>query len=513
MAATLTHPETHTPGSAWTSRWRAAIARVPLVLVLILAAAAVQSIAWDISLPAFQGPDENGHFAYVQHLAETGTLPSRYGGTQSVSSEESEALRVLNLRALIGNPSARPAWTSADLGLWHQAERNLPPGSRTNGVGPNSTAQNPPLYYAIMAVPYRVFVWLPLLKRVFLLRLFNAAFFLITVALTWIVAGDLFGRVRWKQAVAAGAVAVQPQLAYLSAVINADNLLIALCTAVFVMAVRLVMRGPSLGRVLGTSSLVAAACLTHGRGLATIPVLGVALVVAAVRHRTRRRDALVGAAAAIVPILAGLGLVVLVGNGGTGGGSLGGSLYGGQVHALNTGAFNLRQFLSSIYQFYFPKLPSMRPRIGPEYGYRQVFINTFYGTFGSLEVTWRQRIYDLLQVGSALGLVAFYTACVARWRSLVRSWPVVTVMLAFLFVTLFFLHYASYRALIGNGGIDPIIVGRYLLPMVALFGLAIAFTVGSLPRRIGPPVGAAILSIGVLLALGGIGITAVRFYG
>ena len=86
-------------------------------------------------------------------------------------------------------------------------------------------------------------------------------------------------------------------------------------------------------------------------------------------------------------------------------------------------------------------------------------------------------------------------------------------MLSLLVTLLLMLHYVSYRALLSNGGTDPLIVGRYLLPMVSLFGLAIAFTVGSLPKRAGPFLGAVILSIGTLLAVGGIGITAARFYG
>jgi hypothetical protein len=190
-----------------------------------------------------------------------------------------------------------------------------------------------------------------------------------------------------------------------------------------------------------------------------------------------------------------------------------GSVYGGQVGELNAGTgFNVRQFLSSIYQFYFPKLASLQPRIGPAYGYRQVFIETFYGTFGSLEVVFKARIYDALQVFSALGLVGVYTACMTRWRALRRQWSLVLVMLTLLVTTLFFLHYVSYRALLGNGGSDPLIVGRYLLPMISLCGLAVAFTVGSLPRRAAPFVAAVILAAGILLSLTGIGITAARFY-
>jgi 4-amino-4-deoxy-L-arabinose transferase-like glycosyltransferase len=488
---------------AW--RPRTFLLRIPLTLALIVSAGALQSLAWDMALPAFQGPDEDSQFAYVQHLAETGHLPSPSVGNSPNSFEAGNALLQLNLFPLRGDLHARPAWSSADLGFWHGVERSLPRGSRATGAGPNPIAKNPPLYYAGMSLPYRLVVWLPLLKRLFVLRLFNALCFLATIVFTWLLAGDLFGRVRWKQAVAAGVVALEPQLAFMSAVINADNLLIALTTAFLWACLRLVMRGPSMGRVLAASGLASAAILTHGRGLVTLPVLFVALLTAWIRHRPALRETLIRAAAAAGTVGVAALAYVLAGGGG-------GSLYGGQLHTVNSGSFNLRQFISSIYQFYFARLPGMRRRIGPAYGYPQVFIDTFYGTFGWLEVAFRPRVYDLLQVFSALGLVGFYTACVVRWRALMRSWPGVVVMLSLLLTLVVFLHYVSYRALIGDQGMDPLITGRYLLPMVSLFGLAIAFTVGSLPRRAGPLVGAVVLSAGVILALGGIGITAARFY-
>jgi 4-amino-4-deoxy-L-arabinose transferase-like glycosyltransferase len=483
-----------------------AIRRVPRALALLLLVGVLQVLAWDVAVPAFQGPDEDGHFGYVQYLAETGRLQSTTSGPGPLSSEAEAAMHVLNLHALIGNLGARPAWSAADLKLWRETERALPKGSRSNGSGPNPIARNPPLYYALMAIPYRVFVWLPLLKRIFVLRLVSALCFLATIALTWLIAGEVFGRVRWKQMLAAGAVALEPQLAFMSATINADSLLVAIVTAFLYASLRLVRLGPSTRRVLAASGLAAAAVLTHGRGLVTLPVLAVALVTAWVRHRPSARASLALGSGASAIVAAAFAVYLLIARAG------GGSLYGGQVSQLNGGSFNLRQFLSSVYQFYFPKLPSLQPRIGPEYGYRQVFIDTFYATFGSLEVTFKQRIYDLLQVFSALGVLAFYTACVARWRALARRWATVVVLLALLVTTLFFLHYVSYQALLGNGGSDPLIVGRYLLPMVSLFGLAIAFTADALPRRGGQLLAAAVLAAGLLLSLGGIGITAARFY-
>jgi 4-amino-4-deoxy-L-arabinose transferase-like glycosyltransferase len=491
------------------SRRRRTLARIrstPRPLVLLLLVGAIQSIAWNLALPPFQGPDEATHFAYVQHLAETGELPSASTGGTAYSSEEEGALVTLNVISLQGDLYARPAWGQADLNAWRAVERTYTQAGRENGAGPNPIAKNPPLYYAAMSVPYRLLTWLPLLKRLFVLRLFNALCYLATIAMTWLIARELFGRVRWKALLAAGAVALQPQLAFMSAVINADNLLVALTTAVLLASLRLVTRGPSMGRVLTASALSAAAILTHGRGLVTLPVLAVTLAACWYSYRPALRDTLKRGAAALATV-GGAFLAYLAF------GRSGGSLYGGQISQLNSGtSFSLRGFLSSIYQFYLPRLTSMRARIGPAYGYKQVFIDSFYGTFGSLEVTFKARTYDLLQVLSALGLVGLFTAVVTRWRRLWSAWPVVVVLLALLASNVFFLHYVSYRSLLGNGGSDPLIVGRYLLPMVSLFGLAIAFTAGALPRRLGPLLGAAILALGVLLSLAGIGITAARFY-
>lgn len=483
--------------------------QIPRPLALLLAIGAVQALAWNVALPAFQGPDEAGHFAYIQHFAETGHLPSSTEGGTPNSNEAGATLTSLNLQPLIGDLSGRPAWTGADLSLWRRVVDGLPPGSRANGDGPNPLAKNPPLYYVAMSAPYRMFVWLPLLQRLFVLRLFNALLFLVTIACTWLIAGEVF-TLRWKQTLATGVVALEPQLAFMSAVINADNLLIALVSAFVLAAVRLVKRGPSTRRVLVASVLAAAAVLTHGRGLVTLPVLAVALVAAWAIHRPAPREALRRAGIAAGTVAAAFAAYLLLGRAAGGGG-----LYGGQVGQLNGsagGQFNVKQFLSSVYQFYLPRLPTLQPRVGPEYGYRQVFIDTFYGTFGSLEVTFKARVYDALQVFSAIGLVGFYTAAIARWRALRRALGVVLVLAALAVTNVAFLHYVSYRALLGNGGSDPLIVGRYLLPMVSLFGLAIAFTLGSLPRRTGPVLGAVVLVAGALLSLTGLGITVGRFY-
>jgi 4-amino-4-deoxy-L-arabinose transferase-like glycosyltransferase len=509
------HAAERSRGARPRSRLRAWVASVPAPLKLILLLAVLQSVAWDLATPVFQGPDEAEHYAYVNYFAETGHLPHERApvsnarpGRKTGSTEQQEAMRWLNLEPLLANRNERPAWSAADLGLWHSVERSLPPGSKADEGAAGAIAKNPPLYYAVMALPYRAFAGLSLIKRVFVLRLFNALFYLATIALVWLIAGELFGGVRWKQALAAGVVALEPQLSFMSAAINADNLLIALTTGFLLAALRLVRRGPSVPRVLLASLLAGAAVLTHGRGLVTVPVLAVALVVAWVQHRPARREALVLGVSAAVPVGLAFLAYVLVTKGASNG-----TLYGGQVGEFTPNpGFRLGQFLSTTWDFYFERFIPVANRLGPKWGYHQVFIEQFFGSFGSQEVTFPKRLYDSVQALSVVALLGLCAAVVARRRQLLRAWPSVAVMLALLLTTLVALHYVDYRALLDNGGSSVLFVGRYLLPMVALFGLAIVFTVDSLRGRVAAALGGGILGCGVLLSLAGIGLSIFRFY-
>lgn len=493
-------------------RVRAWVSSIPLPLRMILLAAALQSVAWNLATPAFQGPDEKAHFGYIQYLAETGHLPraqvpasSPASAQKPVSTEARAALTELNLEPIINNQLGKPAWTAADLALWHHAEHLLARGSRADGAGPNPAANNPPLYYALMAVPYRMVVSLPLLKRLFVLRLFNALFYLATIVLVWLTAGEIFGPVRWKQTLAAGAVALEPQMAFMSGVINADNLLIALSAGFLLAALRLVRRGPSAGRVLAPSLIAAAAILTHGRGLALLPVLAVALVVALLTHRKRAAQTLAFAGTAVATVgVAFLAYRLFTGGTGTN------SLYGGVIGELNRKtAFHLSGFISSVWNFYFEKLLAFE-HLGPKYGYRQVYIEEFYGNFGSLNVYYPKAVMVVFQWLTAVGLVGLLAAVITRRRQVIQAWPSLVVLVALFLTTVGLLHFINYRALLN--GENEVLVGRYLLPMISLFGLAIAFTAGALPRRLAPLAAAAILALGVLLSLSGVGFTMFSFY-
>jgi 4-amino-4-deoxy-L-arabinose transferase-like glycosyltransferase len=451
-----------------------------------------------------EGPDEPAHVAYAQHLAETGHGPSNAVRQGIVSTEIAVAEAELDLIPMIGHTNGRPPW-SAFARVSRKLD-GLPAAARKNGSGPNALAQNPPLYYVYEAIAYRLSPNQSLFGRLFAMRVANVLLYVLAVGLMWALAGEIFAR-QWLQFLATAVVVLQPKLASLAGSINSDTLLVTVSTGFVLAGLRLLRRGPTLGGVAAVATLAGLGALTHGRGLALIPPAAIVIVVAWLRARPPRRETLRQAALAIGALVACLVVAFLW----TRSGSAGGGAFGGEVGRAAEQSFNVRQFASYVWQFYLPPFSFLTPAIGPPYGYRQMFIDTFFGGYANFEVNFRTAVYDWLQILAFVGLVGLYTAIFARWRAVWARWPMVLFVVSVLVSLLALLHISSYRDLQVGG--DPLITGRYLLPAIALFGVTIAWVIGSLPRRVAPWIGALLLAGFVLLDIEGFLINAQRFYG
>ena len=474
------------------------LSRIPAPLRALLVVALLEVVCWTAVTAPFLGPDEPAHFGYAQHLAETGNKPQyETGDGGTVSTEAGSALFQMNLWPLIGVGSARPFWSDADVREWERVERSLADDAGKNGGGPNAVAKNPPLYYAYQAIPYRAARGLDVFDRMFVMRLATGVFFLVTVALTWLLAAELF-RSRLAQTVATAVVALSPMAAFMSGVVNPDTLLATFFAAFLLLALRLIRLGPSAGRVAAVVAVCVGGLLTHGRALPLLAALPVAIALAWWRHRPPVPRALRwGIAAASLLVVAAL---VAAGSG----------AYGGE---LNLGRnFRIGQFLSFVWQFYLPPLPFMDARLGPDYGFRQVFIEQYLGSFGALDVRYDRDTYRLIGLAVFAALVALAVAIVAHRRAIRPRWDAFALLAFVVAVTVFFLHVVSYRALAGGGG-DPLIVGRYLLGLTPVAGLAGALLVEWGGARRGPWIAAGVVAVCVLLQLGGLGASLARFYG
>ncbi|HWI71489.1 MAG TPA: DUF2142 domain-containing protein [Baekduia sp.] len=482
---------------------------VPGPLALLLGVALVLGLAWTVATAPLQGPDEAEHVGYVQHLAETGKKPSATTGSgNAYGLDEAGALRDFGFGASRRHRLTRTPWAAADEHRFQVFEDGLPPGAQDVGSGPTSVGNNPPLYYAYAAIAWKLTPGGHFFGRVYAARLFGVLALLAMVVFGWLLAGEVFARRRLPQTVAAGFLAALPMNGFIAGMVNPDILLATVWTAFLWYALRTVRLGLAPGRAAMLSLIAVASFLTHGRGLAIVPVLMVALLVAWLRHSRTVRDTLRSAAASAGVVIAGL-VVYRFAFPSSGGGSL----YGGQADLATSGAFNLKQFLNSVWNFYLPKLDSTQARLGPGIGYRQIYVQQYFaGVFGSFEVYLPFWAYDVVQIIVGVAALALYTLGVVRWRRLLASWPVVVILGAAAFSMLFVLHFTSYRSLVGNGGTNPLIVGRYLLPLGGVFAILLAALVHGLPRRVGAVVGTLLLTILLMLSVGGLAFSVERFY-
>jgi hypothetical protein len=476
------------------------VRQIPFPLGLLTGVAVVAGVVWCIALPPLQGPDEVGHFAYVQTIGETGSIPwhlhqpANFG--LAYSTEVGVAGRCSGITGLAQNVSARAPASVVDERVCYAALNRLPHGARSDG-GFTSAEKNPPLYYLYQAVPYVVFKGSTFFTRAFVMRLANLPLLVALAVFVWLLSGELLlGLPRGPalRSLATAAAVLNPQTTMLTATINPDLLLATLWAAGLWLAVSIVRRGATRTRVVWLACTCAAAALTHGRGLALIPAALLALAIAAWRrYRPRRRLAAAAIGAGVMLMLGGVFAVVR--------------------YAVKDDVTlpRVRAFLSYLWQFYLPRLGSMKPTIHPGYGVRQVFIDRFLGTFAQLEVMFSTATLNFLSRAAEVTAVAVLVALVFYRRKFARAGWVVVVLAVGALGYLLQLHAAAYSSLLEFPG-DPIITGRYLLPLLALYGIGIALAVSWLPRRLSAALSGAVLTGLVVLQFSALAIVVERFY-
>jgi 4-amino-4-deoxy-L-arabinose transferase-like glycosyltransferase len=336
------------------------------------------------------------------------------------------------------------------------------------------------------------------------MRLANVPLYLLIVVFAWLAAGEVFGRRRRAQTIAAGSVGLLPQLAFMSGVVNPDMLLATVWAAFAYAALVAVRLGPKPSTLLSLGGLAALSVLTHGRGLAIVGPLLIVLAVMLWRARPLGRRVIGWTLGLFGLLAAGLGGAIAYSSAHGGTASLTGEA------TSSTGAGSLTGFISYLWQFYLPPLRTMSPQ-GPPYGYRQVYVEGLAGTFGSLEIQFPLWVYDALQFAAAIGLLLALGIVVRRFEGLRGHWPQIIVLAGIVLCMLAVLHVSAYRDLQGPP-FDPLLVGRYLLPLVTVMGIVIAYVCVNLPRRLGSLLGALVLTTFTVLGLCGLGLTVARFY-
>lgn len=470
-------------------------------LAALLAAVLIVGWSWALLVPPAQTPDEPVHVAWVQNLAERGERPDDGGretGRGVFSTEQKLARQLSNYEAPILEPAVRPEWSEPAWERWREEQAGLRPEDRRDGGVENAAGGNPPLYYAWVAVAYRATATGDLFTRWYAMRLWSVLLLCLAVVATWLLAGQLTGRDRLSQLVAAGFVGLHPGATAISAAINPDAGMIATWAVVLWLGVRALRGEPRLGRVLALLAATLAALLVKAPSFGLLPAVGlVAFIVGrrALRGRRPSRRAAVSMAALGV---VGVALVLI--------GGAADRLAAGLRSDEGAGPLG---FLSYLWQAYLPNLPGQAAlRNLPAFWGYDVWIRSGWGNFGWAELLLPEGAYAAIAAGVVVIFGAAALAVVRRRFTLDTStWAWFAAVVGVLVLGL---HWGEYNQFLNLG--VSLLQGRYLLPLLPLGGLAVVAALSNLPRhrRVLP---AGVLLVGLFaLQLFSLGIVIGRFY-
>jgi 4-amino-4-deoxy-L-arabinose transferase-like glycosyltransferase len=494
--------------------WRRSISamlKIPRAGRACFAIAFVNAAIWGVVVPPFQVPDEISHFGYAQYLAETGKPPPQ-GPVAQYSAQENLALNSLFFFSVIGQPQMRGILTSAE-------DRGLRAALATDpsplGLGGASSATNqPPLYYALEAIPYWLSPSQDILTRLALMRLLSALIAAGTVLAVFLFLRELFPRSPWAWTVGALMVAFQPMFDFIAAGVQGDNLLYLTSATTFWVLLRVYRRGLTSRRAVAIGVVVAAGLLSKLTYFALLPGIAAALLVLGWRALPagRRRAVLLvatSAAVTILPVAVYALLNVTVWHRGSP--TAGGLAVVAANKVAGGGVVTLRETLDYIWELYLPRLPFMHHSFFSGYPLSYIWLDGSIGRFGWLDYSFPGWVYTLahylVPLFIVLGLVGLF-----RLRSRIR--PLLPIFACFGVMVL------GLLAAIGYSGIRYKLTtgfqfeqARYLFPLLALYGAFTVLVARALPRRWAPALGAALVLLAMAHGLFAETLTISRYYG
>jgi 4-amino-4-deoxy-L-arabinose transferase-like glycosyltransferase len=479
---------------------------MPAALAAILGIVVVVGLCWALLVPPWQSPDENSQFAYAQSIAERFHLPNQahrpaWSADQSLA-EDYVFADALSFRSSV----VRPDWSAKDFNAYlaQVAHANLP---RDNGGGPNPAASNPPLYYIYADLAYWVDYGGNAFDRLYAMRIWGVSLLLLAALGGWLLAGEVLGRRRLPQLVAAAAIGLFPMETFMATSVNPDGLQVTLWTFAFWLGARVIVRASRSRDVLALAAVTAAAILTKGTSYALLPAMVLALLIGLLRHPRGQRLEL-----GLPYSLAGLIVVLPIAawlQASTAAGIASFNAAGSGPPGANPIPFKWNQFFAYVWQFYLPRLSFMGlNRTTPGLGVYNIWIRGGWGTFGWFEFGLPTWLFTVL--ASVTGAIAAASvAILATIRGALR-WELIAFFSVALFALLFGLHLTDYRSVIRQQG--AVLQGRYVLPLLGLFGLSLALIISRVPLRLRGLTAAAVI-VGLLaVQLIALSAVATRYY-
>jgi 4-amino-4-deoxy-L-arabinose transferase-like glycosyltransferase len=461
------------------------------VALLCALAALANGLAWSLIVPPFQVPDENAHYAYVQQVAERGTLPRPVLPEGPLSPREDAMLNALGTFAIAEHrETPAPETQPQQRAIERVAGEHL--SARGSGDALTAT-NNPPLYYALEAVPYKLSPSGRVLDKLAVMRVLSALLGAITVLLAFLFLRELLPGTPWAWPAGALAVALQPLFGFMSGGVNNDDLLYLTAAGLLWAVARAFRRGldPRGGALLGGFLGVGLVAKLTLLGFVPAAALAVALLAGRAWAHDRRR-AMLGVAWALALSGGPFALYTLLNHLVWTRGLIPGGV--GSIAPGGGRSFSVGEELSHIWQLFLPPLALHR-----QFAYLPLWdtwFKGFVGRFGWLDYGFPAWFYkaalavSLVVCGLAVAELTHRRATVRRRAG---ELAVYALAAAGLCVEI---GIQSYRYELLTGGVFQ--QARYLLPLLCLYAAIAALAVRFGGRRWGPAlcVGLVVLAVG-----------------
>jgi hypothetical protein len=469
--------------------------------------ALANGLAWSLIVPPFQVPDENAHYAYVQQVAERGTLPRRISAEGPLSPREDQIIDALLTFGVVGHRDNPAPLTQVQQDVIDGiAKQDL--SARGSGDALTATG-NPPLFYALQAIPYKLTPSGKVLDKLEAMRCLSALMGALTVLLVFMFLRELLPGTRWAWPAGALLVAFQPLFGFMSGGVNSDDLLYLTAAGVLWADARTFRRGlsPVNGALIG--GFLGAGLIAKLTLLGFVPAVALAVVLLARRAWSEDpRNAARGAAWAVGLSVAPFLLYAILNHVVWGRTAVPGGV--GSVTATGTAGrtFSFREEVSHVWQLFLPSL-WMRPQFtyNPLW---ETWFTGFVGRFGWLDYDFPGWVYQVARPVSLLVCALAAGELVRCRRALHRRRGELAVYVLAVVGLCAEIGVQSYRYLVSNGGMFE--QARYLLPLLCLYGAIVALAVRFGGRRWGPALGAALVVLAIGHDLFAQAITVSRYY-
>ncbi len=234
-------------------------------LFVLLLAFSMLALAYSLTTPLFEAPDEPWHYAYVRWLAEGHGLPRLDNDASGAHQEVAQPPVYYAIAALISSPIADDDLPEL---FWHNPQFGYQAGGTVND---NKNM--------LIHTDRERFPWRDAVLAVRLARFVSLIFGLLTVIATYGLAREAVPAYPVVAAVAAGVVAFTPQFLFMSGVVSNDVAAAAFCTfALWVMA-RVIRLGPTPRRAAAAGLALGLALLSKTSALLLLPIGVLALAL------------------------------------------------------------------------------------------------------------------------------------------------------------------------------------------------------------------------------------------